>query len=189
LLEGDAVAHPLAHFTPTGSPFALLSNLPFAITSPWLDSLLRPERTLPKVAALILQKEGMERTMAGPGQKTYGPTAIRMSLAYEFQASFTVPRSAFHPQPTIESRFGTWVLREEPRLLKAESVSLLRRFFGQRRKMIRQGMKQCLTPAEIERWQSALASQGLSSTARPEEIHPDLWWELLSGSTTDENFG
>ncbi|MGE9291088.1 MAG: ribosomal RNA small subunit methyltransferase A, partial [Puniceicoccales bacterium] len=89
LLEGDAVAHPLAHFSPTGSPFALLSNLPFAITSPWLDSLLRPERTLPKVAALILQKEGMERTMAGPGQKTYGPTAIRMSLAYEFQSSFT----------------------------------------------------------------------------------------------------
>lgn len=119
--------------------------------------------------------------MAAPGQKTYGPTAIRATLAYKFQSSLTVPRSAFFPQPTIESRFGTWVIRDEPRLFRAESVSLLRQFFGQRRKMIRQGMKQWLAAEEAERWTQALSEFDLAPTARAEEIPPELWWKLLEG--------
>ncbi|MBC2603876.1 16S rRNA (adenine(1518)-N(6)/adenine(1519)-N(6))-dimethyltransferase RsmA [Puniceicoccus vermicola] len=181
LLEADAVSQPLGDFPETNSSFALLSNLPFAITSPWLDSLLKPERSLPDFVALILQKEGMDRTMARPGEKTYGPTAIRMTLAYEFQTSFNVPRSAFHPQPTIESRFGTWVRQECPRLLSGAAVTLLRQFFGQRRKMIRQGMKQWLEAEEAERWTEALTQNNLAPTARAEEIPPKLWWKLLEG--------
>jgi 16S rRNA (adenine1518-N6/adenine1519-N6)-dimethyltransferase len=185
LLEADAVAEPLAGYPQSGAPFALLSNLPFAITSPWLDSLLRPDRTLPNFLALILQKEGMDRTLTGPGGKAYGPTAIRMSLAYEHVSCTTVPRSSFHPQPTIESRFGTWNLRDRPRLFPKQSVALLRQFFGQRRKMIRQGMKNWLPPAEAKRWTHALAKHDLAPTVRPEEIPPDLWWKLLEGENCE----
>ncbi len=179
LLEADAVAEPLAGFAGIHREFALLSNLPFAITSPWLDSLLRPGNTLPSFMGLILQKEGIDRLLAKPRDKAYGPTAIRVTLSYIHQGSRTVPRSAFYPQPSIESRFGTWTLREEPRLFSSESVALLRRFFGQRRKMMRHGMNQWLFTPEQDRWNRLLASHGLAPTARAEEIDPDLWWELI----------
>jgi len=179
LYEGDAVSAPLGKFFPDDAPFALLSNLPFSITSPWLDGLLRRERPLPQIMALILQKEGLARTHALPRTKPYGPTAIRASLAFQFLSGETVPASAFHPPPTVESRFGVWELRPDPRLLGADEIQLLRRFFGQRRKMLRQGMKDWLSAGESLRWTQILETHQLSPTCRAEEISPELWWELL----------
>tara|TARA_R100000027_G_scaffold63770_2_gene56757 strand:- start:4645 stop:5487 length:843 start_codon:yes stop_codon:yes gene_type:complete len=183
LLEGDAVSFPVAHFPAKNGEYTLLSNLPFAITSPWIDKLLSPANPLPKTLALILQKEGMDRTLASPASKAYGPTAIRMALSYDLQSCDAVPRSSFFPQPTIESRFGVWIRQNDPRLLDAEDVALLRRFFGQRRKMIRQGMKQWLTEEVLQHWVELLAEQGMDSTARAESISPELWWNLLKASS------
>jgi len=179
VVEGDAVMEPLGQFTSEENPFALLSNLPFSITSPWIDSLLRSNGSLPDQLSLILQQEGLDRMQAAPRSKPYGPTAIRMSLAYDFKSSQTIPASAFYPSPSIESIFGIWTLRDRPRLLRAESIQLLRRFFGQRRKMIRRAMKECLSQCEITRWTTILESHDLSPTVRAEEIDPELWWRLL----------
>jgi len=179
LVHADAVSQPLAGILLNRKPFALLSNLPFAITSPWLDSLLNPNQSLPIFLALILQKEGMDRILAQPGDKTYGPTAIRLHLAFKPKKPSVVPRSAFHPQPGVESRFNTWTLLDSPRLLQPEATQLLRKFFGLRRKMIRQGMKQFLSEETNQRWIEVLAGSGLDGTSRAEQIPPDVWWNLL----------
>ncbi len=179
LLEGDAVEHPLAGFAPCGDPFVLLANLPFAITSPWLDSLLRPGSPLPDSLFLILQQEGFERTTARPKSKSYGPIAIRMQLAFEAKESRAVPSAAFYPAPGVESRFAVWQRKPSPLRLSPEAVNELRRIFGQRRKMLRQSFRS-LPPSEQERRAGILASEKLDPTARPEEIAPEVWQRLLS---------
>src|ERR1035437_8056366 len=42
LLEGDAVERPLAGFAPNTStrPFKVVANLPYAISTPWMDEVL-----------------------------------------------------------------------------------------------------------------------------------------------------
>ncbi len=181
LLPGDAVEQPLAGFDPGGAPFALLANPPFAITSPWFDALLRPGQPLPDPMALILQKEGVERAAATPGSKAYGPTAIRLALAYELESSVPLPRTAFHPQPGVDSAFAIWRKRTDPRLLPRKQSALLRALFGNRRKMLRQGLRRHLPPEDIDRWRYVLVRNGRDETARPEDLPPELWHELLCG--------
>jgi len=180
LLEGDAVNHPLAGFRPTGTRFVLLANLPFAITSPWLDSLLRPGNSLPEQLFLILQKEGFDRTTASPKSRAYGPTAIRVQLAFEYPRSQPVPHAAFFPAPGVESRFAVWKKKAKPRLLSPEAASELRRIFGHRRKMLRHSFRS-LPPVEQARRTEILAREGLDPTVRPEEIAPEVWYRLLPG--------
>ena len=184
LSKGDAVEQPLAGFDPGGFPFALLANPPFAITSPWFDALLRAGRPLPDPLALILQKEGVERAAAAPGSKAYGPTAIRLALAYEFESSAPLPGSAFHPQPGVDSVFAIWRKRSSPRLLPPDQSVLLRALFGNRRKMLRQGLRKHLPPEDIDRWRQVLTRNGRDETARPEELPPELWHDLLCGRGT-----
>ena len=179
LVEGDAVDQPLAGFKPDDKPFAILANPPFAITSPWFDALLQPGQPLPDPLALILQKEGIERATAGPGSKAYGPTAVRLALAYQFESSAPLPRSAFHPRPGVDSAFAVWRKRPDPLLLVKEETALLRALFGNRRKMLRQGLRRLLPPARIARWREFLNRNGYDETARPEDLPPELWYELL----------
>lgn len=178
LIEGDAVEHPLARFEHRQAPFALLANLPFAITSPWIDSLLRPGANLPDLLFLILQKEGYERTTAPPQSKGYGPTAIRMQLAFESVASQAVPSSAFYPPPGVESRFAAWRKRDAPELLSPKSVLDLRLIFGKRRKMLRHAFRD-LPENERLRRTGILASEGLNDSARPEEVPPSVWRKIF----------
>lgn len=178
LVEGDAVDQPLAGAEAARDGFALLANLPFAITSPWLDALLRPGRPLPDPLLLILQKEGWERATAATATKAYGPTAIRMHLAYEPVAADPVPRRAFYPPPEIESRFACWRLRPRPVLFPPETVETLRGIFGRRRKMLRQTLK-TLGPSEAARWTRILARHGLDPASRPEQLPPEAWAAIL----------
>jgi 16S rRNA (adenine1518-N6/adenine1519-N6)-dimethyltransferase len=183
LREGDAVRSPLAGLERSEGPLALVANLPFAITSPWIDALLRPGLPLPAPLVLVLQREGMERLGADVGTPAYGPTAIRMRLAYRLRTAGAVPRGAFHPRPAVESRFGTWDPLPEPVRLPPEAASLLRSLFGNRRKMLRHAMRRNLAPEAIRRWEEILARHGKDPAARPQELSPRLWRELLADAT------
>jgi 16S rRNA (adenine1518-N6/adenine1519-N6)-dimethyltransferase len=178
LLAGDAVEHPQAGAPPSGER-ALLSNLPFAITSPWLDALLTSSAPLPDPLVLILQEEGAARLRSSPGRKEYGPSAIRAQLAYEAGASHAVPAAAFEPRPGVPSRLLRWSLRRAPRLLAPAEVRLLRSLFLHRRKTLASALRRELPATLRASWEEHLRAAGYDDRARPAEIGPEDWWELF----------
>ena len=60
LLKGDAVKKPLAQLPEGVKDFAVVANLPYAISSPWMESLLHTQR-IPIRMVLMLQKEAVQR--------------------------------------------------------------------------------------------------------------------------------
>ena len=64
LLEGDAIEKPRASL-PNGQPFKVVANLPYAITTPWLESIIKDP--LPSRMVLLVQKEAAQRVLANHG--------------------------------------------------------------------------------------------------------------------------
>src|SRR6185369_15899966 len=82
LIEGDAVELPLAGLT--GKPardFKIVANLPYAISTPWLDAVL--SGPLPARLVLMLQLEAAQRYAAQPGSKSFGAISVFLQAAFD----------------------------------------------------------------------------------------------------------
>jgi 16S rRNA (adenine1518-N6/adenine1519-N6)-dimethyltransferase len=82
-LEGDAVEH--AAGGPPGGPESpaakVVANLPYAISTPWMDAVL--SGPLPARMVLMLQKEAAERYASAPGGRSFGAISIFLQAAYD----------------------------------------------------------------------------------------------------------
>ena len=65
LLHGDAVEHPCAARPADSRPFKIVANLPYSISTPWLDRVLGGP--LPERMVLMVQREAADRFLAAPG--------------------------------------------------------------------------------------------------------------------------
>ena len=202
LLEGDAVEHPLAGFDPqsmwagcphpAGSapsrdegtppttevgdrPFKVVANLPYAISTPWMDAVL--SGPLPERMVLMLQQEAAQRYAAKSGGKQFGAISIFLQSAYEFGPGHKVDAGCFYPKPDIESYLLHLVRRPVPHVFPAPVKALIRACFQQRRKQIG-GLLRGLRPDGGVAWLAQLAAAGLSAQTRAEAIPVELWRNL-----------
>ncbi|HEY1848392.1 MAG TPA: 16S rRNA (adenine(1518)-N(6)/adenine(1519)-N(6))-dimethyltransferase RsmA [Opitutaceae bacterium] len=177
LLEGDAVEHPLAGLPPEHATAAkVVANLPYAISTPWMDGVL--SGPLPQRMVLMLQKEAADRYGARPGTGGFGAISIFLQAAYETAPGHPVSAACFHPRPDIDSFLLHLVRRPSPRVLAAEDKALVRRCFQQRRKQLLSVVRGA-APGRIEPWRELLASAGFPTTVRAEEIPVDVWMRLF----------
>jgi 16S rRNA (adenine1518-N6/adenine1519-N6)-dimethyltransferase len=173
LLNADAVDHPLAGFK--SSPYKIVANLPYAISTPWLDAVL--EQILPERMVLMLQNEAAQRYCAKPGSKTFGAISIFVQSAYTIAPGHKVAAGCFYPKPDVESYLLHLVKKDTPILFRPETKALIRSIFQQRRKQIGSLLKDRL-PDQGKAWISYITEAGLSSQSRPEEIPVNLWCKL-----------
>jgi len=173
LLNADAIDHPLADFK--SSPYKIVANLPYAISTPWLDAVL--EEKLPERMVLMLQHEAAQRYCAKPGTKTFGAISIFVQSAYTIAPGHKVAAACFFPKPDIESYLLHLVKKESPYLFKPETKTLIRSIFQQRRKQIGSLLKDRL-PDQGKAWIQCLSEAGLSAQSRPEDIPVNLWCKL-----------
>jgi 16S rRNA (adenine1518-N6/adenine1519-N6)-dimethyltransferase len=172
LVEGDAVKFPRAGLASQGS-FKVVANLPYAITTPWMEALL--EEPLPAAMVLMMQKEAADRITAQPGSKAYGAISIFMGAAYEKAGIHAVSRSCFYPVPGVDSQLLHLKLKSEPILFCPPARAIVRNLFTQRRKQIGSlAQKQPL----LADWLDTLPAFGCSRTDRPEVIPLEGWLEL-----------
>ena len=176
LVQGDILDHEAGELI--ASPFEVVANVPYHITSPILHRFLgappRPQRLV-----LMLQREVAERISAAPGGMSY------LSVFVQFHATvriaFPVPREAFEPAPDVESAIVVIdtldPLGERPRLSAADEAGLWRLVqtgFHERRKMIRNVLiRQLGQPAEAI--DGALAACGIAGDRRPQTLRVDDW--------------
>lgn len=92
----------LRPFVEQGLSLVFAANLPYYITTPILFRVL--ESSLPiRRAVVMVQREVADRMVAGPGTKTYGVLSVGVQFRAHVERLFTVPPSAFMPQPGVDS--------------------------------------------------------------------------------------
>lgn len=127
----------------------IAANLPYAVATLLLIGWLETEPWPPwwDRMALMFQKEVAERIVAAPGSKSYGRLAVISQWRAEPRIVLNLSPSAFTPPPKVASSVVLFTPRASPS--PPCSVKTLGRVtaaaFGQRRKMLRQSLKQ-LTP-------------------------------------------
>jgi 16S rRNA (adenine1518-N6/adenine1519-N6)-dimethyltransferase len=177
LLEGDAVEHPLAGLPPgrATAGFKVVANLPYAISTPWMDAVL--SGLLPERLVLMLQQEAAQRYAAKPGSKQFGAISIFLQAAYDIAPGHKVDSACFYPKPDIESYLLVLVRKPAPHVFPPASKTLIRACFQQRRKQIG-GLLRGLLPDGGAAWLALRAAAGLPAQTRAEAIPVELWRAL-----------
>ena len=180
LIKGDAVKKPLAQLPEGVKDFAVVANLPYAISSPWMESLLHTQR-IPIRMVLMLQKEAVQRMGATHGTKEYNALSIFIKAAFQNSHIHPVPRQCFFPIPGIDSVLVQMNRLPAPFLYNQKTRTLIRKIFTQRRKQIGSLVKkeEPDTKKILEMW---ISEQNLSRNLRPEQISPDQWRALAESN-------
>lgn len=177
LLEGDAMEHPLADLPAARSgAFKIVANLPYAISTPWMDAVLGGP--LPERMVLMLQQEAAQRYVMAPGSKQFGAISIFVQSAYESASGHKVAPGCFYPKPEIDSYLLNLVRRPAPFVFKVEAKALIRACFQQRRKQIGSLLRGKLAPQQAAAWLDRLTAAGLGPQTRPEQIPVALWQQF-----------
>jgi 16S rRNA (adenine1518-N6/adenine1519-N6)-dimethyltransferase len=174
LLEGDAVQSPLARFSgPT--PFKIVANLPYAISSPWMEAVLAGP--LPERMVLMLQLEAAQRYGAAPGSKSFGAISVFLQAAYRVARGHRVSRTCFHPVPDVDSTLLNLERQETPFAFSAAGRALVRTLFQQRRKQVLSLARKSV-PTITDAWEEALAAAEVRADARAEDVPVVAWIAL-----------
>jgi 16S rRNA (adenine1518-N6/adenine1519-N6)-dimethyltransferase len=175
LLEGDAVEQPRAGLPAATGEFKIVANLPYAISTPWMDAVL--SGPLPGRMVLMLQQEAAQRYAAQPGTKLFGAISIFLQAAYDLAPGHKVAAACFFPRPDIESYLLHLVRKPIPHVFPAATKALIRACFQQRRKQIGALLRDRVSAGGAG-WLEQLRAAGLSGQTRPEAIPVALWARL-----------
>src|SRR2546430_6145533 len=135
LVEGDALAFDYAQVP---SPFLVVANLPYYVSTPLLFRLLVERRRIDRLV-LMLQEEVVARLAAAPGGKDYGALSIAAQFYCEVRRAFRVPPTCFRPKPRVGSAVGLLTPLAKPRgSVTDEAVffPVVRAGFAHRRKAL-----------------------------------------------------
>jgi len=181
LLRADAVKSPLGNLPEQIHQYAVVANLPYAISSAWLEGVLGSGK-LPVRMVMMLQKEAAERMLARPGTKEFNALSIFLQSCYQPSGTHPVPGQCFYPAPSVDSVLLRMDRLPQPIEFSKSARELVRRIFTQRRKQIGSLIKKEPEPI-IEVMQGWLAEEGLCPTLRPEKIEVGQWATLASKIT------
>jgi 16S rRNA (adenine1518-N6/adenine1519-N6)-dimethyltransferase len=142
LIHADALEF-LSGTNHNWSDWKFVANLPYAVASPILVELAQNQPG-PKRMVATLQLEVAKRLMAKPDEPDYGILTLLMQLDYQPIAWFKIPAACFFPQPDVDSACVALGRRSQA-LLQARQretfVSIVKRSFSQRRKMMAKLLK------------------------------------------------
>lgn len=131
--------------------FAIIGNFPYNISSQIFFKVLEHKNQVPEVVGMI-QKEVAERLAEGPGTKTYGILSVLLQAYYDIDYLFTVHEQVFNPPPKVKSAVIRLTRNQREKLDCDETlfVQLVKASFNQRRKTLRNSLKQFLTDPELK---------------------------------------
>lgn len=160
------------------SPWTMVSNLPYNISTPLVLDLLRTAPSISRFVVLV-QKEAGERLVAGPGSRSYGIPSVKVAYWATGRVLGEFSRNVFYPRPKVESVVLELRRRDHP-AVSAEPeglFELVSTAFGKRRKMLRTSLAGLVDEA-------GFTSAGVAPTLRPEQLGIEQW-----GALTDEAIG
>ena len=126
-------------------PFSVVGNFPYNISSQILFKCLDHRNQIPEIMGMF-QKEVAERVAEKPGSKTYGILSVLLQAFYDIEYCFTVDEHVFNPPPKVKSGVIRCKRNERETLGCSESlfIQIVKMSFNQRRKTIRNSIKQLI---------------------------------------------
>ncbi|MEI7650737.1 MAG: 16S rRNA (adenine(1518)-N(6)/adenine(1519)-N(6))-dimethyltransferase RsmA [Verrucomicrobiota bacterium] len=178
LTEGDAVDLPRAGLVDAvDGSFKVVANLPYAISTPWMDAICAGPH--PSMMVLMLQREAAERLTAEVGTGHWSAVTAQVHLAFDKIKVHPVPAQSFNPPPKVDSCLLVLRRRQDARRLSPRAREVARMFFTQRRKQVGSSAKNLFPDApDVAAWLADLPKYGLTSLARPETIPAEAWLTL-----------
>ena len=182
VLEGDALKlDPAPHLH---APWRVVANLPYNVGTElftrWLSAPLWPQDAPAPWASLTLmfQREVAERICARPGTNAWGRLGILAQWRADVRIAFEVSPKAFTPPPKVWSAIVHATPLPAPRYPADGKVlsQLTQAAFGQRRKMLRQSLKQ-VSADPVALCEAA----GVDPVARPETLDLAAFCALARG--------
>ncbi len=157
--EGDALEF---DFASIGADLRVVGNLPYNISTPLLFHLTRFANSL-RDAHFMLQREVVERMCAQPGTPEYGRLSVMLQYRWNIDSLFDVDPAAFRPAPKVWSSVVRLLPhRVLPHQANDEKVlaDVVTRAFGQRRKTLRNTLRDVLSMADFGRLGIEPAARG-----------------------------
>ncbi|HUK55819.1 MAG TPA: 16S rRNA (adenine(1518)-N(6)/adenine(1519)-N(6))-dimethyltransferase RsmA [Nitrospiria bacterium] len=155
------------------APFAVVANLPYAVSTPLLFRLLELRSRVSRMV-LMLQLEVARRITAAPGTKDYSPLSVGAQFYADPRLEFVVPRGCFRPPPRVDSAVVSLRVRPAPRAaVKDEAFffRVVRGGFAHRRKSLRNALKDAgFTNEAVERALPAVSNTSQNPQRRAETL-------------------
>jgi 16S rRNA (adenine1518-N6/adenine1519-N6)-dimethyltransferase len=151
IVQGDALSVDLAGLAAPGERLRLVGNLPYNVSTPLLFRLIEQAEVIEDMH-FMLQREVVARMAAAPGSKTYGRLSVMLAASCHVEALFDVGPGAFRPAPKVWSsivRLTPWREPPFPIVDRARFEEVVRRAFGQRRKILRNALAGFIGEEEI----------------------------------------
>ncbi|MDR0794026.1 MAG: 16S rRNA (adenine(1518)-N(6)/adenine(1519)-N(6))-dimethyltransferase RsmA [Chitinophagaceae bacterium] len=134
---------------PFEDSFFVAGNFPYNISSQILFKILEWKALVPEVVGMF-QKEVARRVAAKSGNKEYGILSVLVQAFYNVELLFDVSPACFNPPPKVMSSVIRLKAKKETPEFRTEKdfFTIVKTAFNQRRKMLRNAVKQ-LFPEEI----------------------------------------
>jgi 16S rRNA (adenine1518-N6/adenine1519-N6)-dimethyltransferase len=157
--------------------WSLVANLPYNVATTVVLHLLDEVPGIESMLVMV-QREVAERLAAPAGSRTDGIPSVKVATWAEAEVVGRVPSTVFVPQPRVESALVRLRRRREPLLAEDPELmmQLVRRAFGQRRKMLRRSLAGVVAPEVMER-------AGIDPASRPEQLAVERWVRLADALT------
>jgi len=158
-------------------PVRVAANLPYNVGTALLVKWLTVEGWPPfwESLTLMFQREVAERLVSAPGSAVFGRLSVLAQWRTRPSILFDLDRRAFTPPPNVTSTLVRIVPLAEPRAPAriADLERVTAAAFGQRRKMLRQSLKQLSPGAE-----TLVRSCGIDPQSRPQDLSVEKFASL-----------
>jgi len=161
------------------SQIKVIGNIPYYVSSPILDYLLRYHNRISTIF-ITVQKEFGQRMAALPGSKDYGSFSCFIQYYCQPKILFTIKKTSFWPAPKVDSCLIRLKIRKEPAVKVKDQEAffkLIRSAFNQRRKTLRNSLKGMIEDARLERF---FQRWNIDPNIRPQDLGLQDFAHLLN---------
>lgn len=150
--------------------FSVVGNFPYNISTQILFKCLEYRNQIPEIMGMF-QKEVAVRIAEKPGSKEYGITSVLFQAFYDIQYCFTVDEHVFIPPPKVKSGVIRCTRNDRQQLDCDEKLffQVVKMAFNQRRKTLRNSLKQMLKGRELP---------DIFTNERPEKLSVEQFIEI-----------
>ena len=155
----------------------IFGNLPYNISTKILTQwITTPEKfKCYKKLILMFQKEVADRILAKTNSRNYGRLSIISNWRLNIKKEFNISPQCFFPKPKVDSTLLSFVPKKEFYYIKnPENLEKITRiFFNQRRKMIKNPLRQIFKNPDI-----VIEKLNLDINLKPQNLSPLNYFEI-----------
>ena len=155
----------------------IYGNLPYNISTKILIKWIAEQEKFLSREKLILmfQKEVADRILAKTNSKNYGRLSIISNWKLDIKKEFNISSKCFFPKPKVDSTLLSFVPKKNFFHIKNPKnlEKITRIFFNQRRKMIKNPLKQIFKNPE-----KIIRDLELNTNLRPQNLSPLIYFKI-----------